>query len=92
MLLRVVSLRLREIALRVLHELGLGRFVAEAVGLALDGCIDRAIRLHVFTHGETLRAHVVELTLGTQSEVYASDQDAAVIEAKAAKLKPLGKY
>jgi len=49
MLLRVVSLRLRKIALRVLHELGLGCLAAEAVGLALDGSVDRAIRLHVFT-------------------------------------------
>src|SRR5262249_51422306 len=64
MLLRVVSLRLREIALRILHELGLGCLAAEAVGLALHGSVDRAIRLHVFAHGETLRAHVVELTLG----------------------------
>ena len=52
MLLRVVGLRLREIALRVLQEGLLGFLVAEAISLARDRRIDRAIRLHVFAHSE----------------------------------------
>jgi hypothetical protein len=36
MLLRVIGLRLGEIARRVLHELGHGLLAAEAIGLALE--------------------------------------------------------
>src|SRR6187401_1517088 len=62
MLALVIGLRLREIAFRVLHKGGLSFLIAEAVSLALDGRIDRAIRGRVFAHGETLGAHVIELT------------------------------
>jgi len=64
MLLRVVGLCLGEIARRVCHELGQGRLVAEAIGLALDLRIDGAVRFYVLAVCETLGAHVVELTLG----------------------------
>ena len=40
MLFRVVFLRLREIARRVLHELSLGVLVTEAVGLSVEGRVD----------------------------------------------------
>jgi hypothetical protein len=62
MLALVIGLRLREIAFRVLHKGGLSFLIAEAVSLALDRRIDRAIRGGVFAHGETLGAHVIKLT------------------------------
>ena len=52
----------RQRASRQAHFL-LCRLVAEAVGLALDRRIDRAIRGRVFAQGETLGAHVAKLTL-----------------------------
>ena len=45
MLAGIIGLRLREIALGVLHKLSLGRLVAEAVGLAVKGRVDRTVRL-----------------------------------------------
>src|SRR5262249_28539361 len=62
MLALVIGLRLREIAFRVLHEVRLSLLIAEAVSLALDRRIDRAIRGGVFAHGETFGAHVIKLT------------------------------
>src|SRR6516225_4664292 len=58
----VIGLRLREVAFRVLHKGGLSFLIAEAVSLALDRRIDRAIRGGVFAHGGTLGAHVIKLT------------------------------
>src|SRR4029453_13040160 len=60
-LLRVIGLRLSEISLRGLHELGLGLFTAEAIGLASNLPIDGAVGLYVLAHRETHRAHVVVL-------------------------------
>ena len=40
----VIGLRLRHVALGVLHKLGLGCLAAEAVGLAIDHGADRTIR------------------------------------------------
>src|SRR6478609_8203420 len=54
--------RLGEIGVGVLHELGLGLRVTEAIGLALDGCIDRAIGQHLFAVGKAPAALIVELT------------------------------
>jgi hypothetical protein len=42
-------------------ELGLGRLAAEAVGLATNARLDRAVRVDVLAESEALRAHVVEL-------------------------------
>lgn len=42
--------------------MALGVRAAEAVGLALDCCIDGTIRLHILVIGETPGAHVAELT------------------------------
>ena len=67
MLAGIIGLRLREIALGVLHELGLGRLVAEAVGLAVKGRVDRTVRLDVLAASKALRAHVVELAGHSQS-------------------------
>src|SRR5262249_10008861 len=53
---------LGEIGVGVLHELRLGLLIAEAIGLALDGAIDRAVGLHLFTVGKTPAAHIVELS------------------------------
>ena len=61
MLLRVIGLRLGEIARRVLHELGHGLLAAEAIGLALKLLIDGAVGLYVLAGRETHRAHVAIL-------------------------------
>jgi len=58
-LFAVDLLRLGEIGVGVLHEFRLGLIVAEAVGLALDGGIDRAIGLHLFAVGKAPAAHIV---------------------------------
>src|SRR5680860_1413515 len=60
-LLRVVGLRLSEIGLRGLHELGLSLCTAEAIGLASNLPIDGAVGLYVLAHCEAHRAHVVVL-------------------------------
>jgi len=67
MLAGIIGMRLREIALGILHELGLGRLVAEAVGLAFNGRVDRTVRLDVLAASKALRAHVVELAGHGQS-------------------------
>ena len=67
MLFGVIGLRLREIALGVLHELGLGCFVAEAVGLAIKGRVDRTVRLDLLAASKPLRTHVVVLAGHSQS-------------------------
>src|SRR4029077_10654504 len=61
LLLRVIGLCLGEIARRVRHELGQGRLVAEAIGLASNLRIDGAVRLYVLAVCEAHRAHVVVL-------------------------------
>jgi len=53
-------LRLGEIGVGALQELCFGLLVAEAVGLALDVGIDRAVGLHLFAVGKALGAHIVE--------------------------------
>src|SRR6478752_7994160 len=62
LLFAVEMRRLGEIGVGVLHELGLGLRVTEAIGLALDGCIDRAIGQHLFAVGKAPAALIVELT------------------------------
>src|SRR5262245_30739102 len=62
MLLRVISLRFREVARRVGHELGQRRRAAEAIGLALELRTNCAIGWYVFTHCKSHRAHVAVLT------------------------------
>ena len=77
MLLRVVGLRLSEIARRVCHELGQGRLVAEAVGLALNLHIDGAVRLYVLAVCEAHRAHVRVLAgHGESCSGHADDESA----------------
>jgi hypothetical protein len=63
----VIGLRLRHVALGVLHELSLGRLVAEAVGLTVNVGVDRTVRLDGLAHSKALRAHVVELAGHSQS-------------------------
>ena len=58
--LRIVSLRLGEILVRVLHELSHGLLTA-AIGLALKLRIDGAFGLNVFAEREPHRAHVALL-------------------------------
>jgi len=58
----VILLCLRHVALGVLHKLGLGVLTAEAISLAVDNGVDRAVRLNVFVEGQTLRTHIVELS------------------------------
>src|SRR6476469_8831615 len=58
----IILLSLRHVALGVLHKHRLGFLIAEAIGLAVDHGVDRAIRLYVLVKGQTFRAHVVELT------------------------------
>src|SRR5262249_19130064 len=53
---------LGEIGVGILHEVRLDLLVAEAIGLALNGCIDRAISLHVFAVGKAPATLVIELT------------------------------
>jgi hypothetical protein len=60
----IEGLCLRQITARILHELALSVRAAEAVGLALDHCIDGAMRLHVLVIGETPGAHIAELPSG----------------------------
>jgi len=55
-------MRLREIFLGVLHELGHGLLTAEAISLALELRIDGAVRLYVLAGRKTLRAHITEFT------------------------------
>ena len=50
-----------EIAVRVLHEVGLGLLAAKAVGPASVRRTDRAIRLYVLMVGKAPRTLVVEL-------------------------------
>ena len=59
--LRIVRLRLGEIARRILHKLGHGDLIYEAVGLALKLRIDGAVGLHVLAKGKAHRAPVTEL-------------------------------
>src|SRR5215813_6947062 len=66
MLRRVVGLRLREIILRVRHELGHGLFAAEAIGLAIKLSIDGAVGLYVFAHGKGHCALVAKLAVQGQ--------------------------
>jgi hypothetical protein len=61
MLLRIVSLRLGEILVRVLHELSHGLLTAEAIGLALKLRIDGAVGLNVFAERVPHRADVALL-------------------------------
>src|SRR5262245_37473371 len=61
MLTLIEALGLRQIAARILHKLALSVRAAEAVGLAIDRRIDRAIRLHILVIGETPGTHVAEL-------------------------------
>src|SRR6478736_3580984 len=63
----VILLRLGHIALRVLHKHRLGVLIAEAIGLAVDHGVDRAIRLDVLPKSEALGTHVVELAGRGQS-------------------------
>src|SRR5262245_34151300 len=56
----IEGLGLRQITARILHELALRIRAAEAVGLALDSRIHRAIRLHVLVVGKTPATHVAE--------------------------------
>src|SRR5262245_4786491 len=60
----IEGLGLRQITARIFHELALGVRAAEAVGLALDGRIHGAIRLHVFVVGETPATHIAEFPIG----------------------------
>ena len=57
----VILLRLSHVALGVLHKHRLGLLIAEAIGLAVDHSVDRAIRLDDLAKSEALRTHVVEL-------------------------------
>ena len=77
MLLRVVGLCLSEIARRVCHELGQGRLVAEAIGLALDLRIDGAVRLYVLAVCEAHRAHVLVLAGHGESCSGHADEESA---------------
>src|ERR1700693_1765622 len=52
MLLGVVSLRLRKIARGVLHEVRHCLLTAQALGLALNLRVDRAVRIYVFAQRE----------------------------------------
>ena len=63
----VIGLRLSEIARRVCHELGHGLFAAEAIGLALNLRINRAVGVYVFVGCEAHCAHVAELVVHSQS-------------------------
>jgi hypothetical protein len=67
MLLCVESLRLREIARGVFHEVAHGLLTAEAIGLALNLRVDRAVRIYVFAQREAFCTHVVELAGQGQS-------------------------
>src|SRR5262245_64476928 len=59
--LRIVRLRLGEIARRILHELGHSDLIYEAVGLALKLRIYGAIGLYVLAHCKAHGAPVAEL-------------------------------
>ena len=75
--LRVVGLCLVEIARRVCHELGQGRLVAEAIGLALNLRIDGAVRLYVLAVSEAHRAHVAVLAGHGESCSGHADEESA---------------
>jgi len=53
--------------LGVLHKESLGRLIAEAVSLAIDHGVNRAICLDVLAKSEALGSHVVELAGRGQS-------------------------
>src|SRR5262249_45911637 len=61
------GLGLGQIGLGVLHEVRLGLRAAEAVGLAFDGRVNGAIRLHILAVGKAPAAHIVELTGSSES-------------------------
>src|SRR5262245_22976591 len=60
----IEGLGLRQITARIVHELALRIRAAEAVGLALNSRIHRAIRLHVLVVGETPATHIAEFPSG----------------------------
>jgi hypothetical protein len=65
LLLLVGALRLGDIGLRILHELGLGCLAAEAISLAADLPIDGAVRFYLLARGEALLNGIAALVLLT---------------------------
>jgi hypothetical protein len=65
------------IARRIFHELGLGSLISEAVGLAVDLSINRAVGLDLLAHGSAHCAHVVEFAGRRKSNCAQAKHDCA---------------